>query len=213
MVYCLLWQPPTCLHFPSNCMKNGSQWYPMEHFLANTGTYWQERLKTHPLPQVQKSHWQQKNAVCQYKFDHRKERFAHLKHDSNGSSKIWMKLWYQLCWSILSLVNLRPPQDWCNPTSDCMALIAKGCGLRPTRINKEGNYCNTPSYSRRVHRSKIVWPYPNFFSPCLLHLPHIQNFIFIMKFPICIPTRVKDFIKAIARHVLVPPKRGSCIYH
>ena len=58
-------------------------------------------------------------------FVYRKERIAHLKHESNGSSKIQVKLWSQLCRSILTFNNLCPPQNWGNTTEDCMFVITK----------------------------------------------------------------------------------------
>ena len=97
------------------------------------------------------------------KFAHRKERLVYPKHDSNGSSKLRVKLWSQLFWSILPLNNMCPPQNRGKPTKYCMALISKRIFFARQTWTQGKFYCTTPSRSRQSHLSNMGWTRPPWF--------------------------------------------------
>ena len=51
------------------------------------------------------------------------------------------------------------------------------------------------------------------FVTCLFHLPHMEEYIFIMYLPVFMPKGGKDFIKVMARHVFVQKNRDSSMHH
>ena len=53
----------------------------------------------------------------------------------------------------------------------------------------------------------------NVFVPCLFHQTHMKESILVLKLPVYIPKEGEYFVKVMARHVFVQPKRVSSIHH
>ena len=150
----LMWHPKTCLHPQPPCLKNYGRWYPPEHFPSNTSAYWWDLRNTLPLTQFN-------NTICNTKttfhcniFPHRKYRLAHLKHESNVSSKIQVSLFAQLLRSIIPLENLCPTQNQCKLTAYFIALVGKRMWFLPDTHKPRGEI------SVPLHHALVEHIYP-----------------------------------------------------
>ena len=67
-----------------------------------------------------------------------------------------MKLWYQLCRSIIPLDNQCPPQNIGNPTEDLMALISKIMWYLPNKDEPRVKL-TVPLHHALVNQIDAIW--------------------------------------------------------